>query len=104
MQAIRCYIFRKIPWRREWLPTLVFLLGEFHGQRSLGGATVHEVAELDTPEGLTLSHFCFHVRYFRHTNALVGDRGTMCQRLAVHRAGDFPAWGTSWEGSTVNCH
>ena len=21
----------KIPWRREWLPTPVFLLGEFHG-------------------------------------------------------------------------
>ena len=27
----------KIPWRREWLPTLVFLPGEFHGQRSLRG-------------------------------------------------------------------
>ena len=27
----------KIPWRREWLPTPVFLPGEFHGQRSLGG-------------------------------------------------------------------
>ena len=27
---------RKIPWRREWLPTVVFLPGEFHGQRSLG--------------------------------------------------------------------
>ena len=27
----------KIPWRREWLPTLVFLSGEFHGQRSLAG-------------------------------------------------------------------
>jgi len=26
---------RKIPWRREWLPTPVFLPGEFHGQRSL---------------------------------------------------------------------
>ena len=26
------------PWRREWLPTTpVFLPGEFHGQRSLGG-------------------------------------------------------------------
>ena len=25
------------PLRREWLPTLVFLPGEFHGQRSLGG-------------------------------------------------------------------
>ena len=24
-----------IPWRRAWQPTLVFLLGEFHGQRSL---------------------------------------------------------------------
>ena len=28
---------RKIPWRREWLPTLVFLPGAFHGQRSLVG-------------------------------------------------------------------
>ena len=25
----------KIPWRREWLPTLVFLPGGFHGQKSL---------------------------------------------------------------------
>ena len=27
----------KILWRREWLPTLVFLPGEFHEQRSLAG-------------------------------------------------------------------
>ena len=26
---------RKIPWRREWLPTPVFLPKEFHGQRRL---------------------------------------------------------------------
>ena len=25
----------RIPWRREWLPMLVFLPGEFHGQRRL---------------------------------------------------------------------
>ena len=25
----------KIPWRRAWQPTLVFLPGEHHGQRSL---------------------------------------------------------------------
>ena len=25
----------KIPWRRAWQPTLGFLPGEFHGQRSL---------------------------------------------------------------------
>ena len=30
----------KIPWRREWLPTPVFLPGEFHGQRSLVSCTV----------------------------------------------------------------
>ena len=28
---------RKIPWRREWQPTPVFLFGEFHRQRSLAG-------------------------------------------------------------------
>ena len=27
----------KIPWRREWLPILVFSLRESHGQRSLEG-------------------------------------------------------------------
>ena len=28
---------RKVPWRREWQPTPVFLPGEPHGQRSLVG-------------------------------------------------------------------
>ena len=28
---------RKIPWRRKWKPTLVFLPGKSHGQRSLAG-------------------------------------------------------------------
>ena len=38
--------FMKIPWRREWLPTPVFLPGEFHGQRP-GRLlqTVHGVAK-----------------------------------------------------------
>ena len=27
----------KIPWRRKWQPTPVFLPGESYGQRSLGG-------------------------------------------------------------------
>ena len=34
----------KIPWKREWLPTLVFLPGEIHGERDLVGYTVHGVA------------------------------------------------------------
>ena len=31
---------RKIPWRREWQPTPIFLPGEFHG-RGIWRATVH---------------------------------------------------------------
>ena len=27
----------KVPWRRAWQPTPVFLPGESHGQRSLAG-------------------------------------------------------------------
>ena len=27
----------KIPWRRKWQPTLIFLPEKFHGQRSLEG-------------------------------------------------------------------
>ena len=36
-------LVRKIPWRREWHPTPVFLPGKSYGQRSLW-ATVHGVA------------------------------------------------------------
>ena len=39
----------KIPWRRAWQPTPVFLPGESHGQRSLVGYSPG-VAELDTTE------------------------------------------------------
>ena len=41
---------RKIPWRREWQPTLVLLLGEFHGQRSLVGYSPWDSKELDKIE------------------------------------------------------
>ena len=33
----------KIPWRREWLPTPVFLPGESHGQRSLAGGALQSM-------------------------------------------------------------
>ena len=41
---------RKIPWRREWQPTPVFLTGEFHGQKSLVGCTPWGHKKLDMPE------------------------------------------------------
>ena len=42
----------KIPWRKAWQPTPVFLPGESHGQRSLVGATVHRVTESDMTEAI----------------------------------------------------
>ena len=47
----------KIPWRREWLATSVFLSGKFHGQRSLEGYGPLSRKESDTTEWLTLSLF-----------------------------------------------
>ena len=41
---------RKIPWRREWQPTPVFLPGEFHGQRSLVGYSPWGCKESDKTE------------------------------------------------------
>ena len=29
--------FKKMPWRRKWQPTPIFLPGEFYGQRSRAG-------------------------------------------------------------------
>ena len=43
----------KIPWRRKWQPTPVFLLGKFHGQRGAWWAAGHGVAELDPTEPLS---------------------------------------------------
>ena len=40
----------KIPWRREWQLIPVFLLGEFHGQRSLEGYSLRNRRESDTTE------------------------------------------------------
>ena len=43
----------KIPWRREWLPTPVFFLGEFHGERSLAGYSPRVCRQSDTTKQLT---------------------------------------------------
>ena len=53
------FLGQKDPWRREWLPTPVFLPGKFHGQRSLVGYTVHEVTKSQTRLGT-------HTQLLRH--------------------------------------
>ena len=49
---------QKIPWRREWQLTPVFLPGEFHGQKSLAGYSLWGCKELHRTERL---RFHFHV-------------------------------------------
>jgi len=46
----------KIPWRRKWQPTPVFLPGEPHGQRSLEGYSPWVHKESDTTECLSTQH------------------------------------------------
>ena len=46
----------RFPWRREQLPSLVFLPREIHGQRSLAGYSPWGHKESDTTERLSL-HF-----------------------------------------------
>ena len=42
----------KIPWRRKWQPTPVFLSGKSHGRRSLVGYSPWDGKESDTTERL----------------------------------------------------
>ena len=52
------FLAGKIPWSRKWKPTLVFLPGESHGQRSLSGYSPWDHKESDMTERLT-----FHLDY-----------------------------------------
>ena len=47
---------RKIPWRRRWQPTPVFLLGEFHRQRSLVGYSDGVAKSWTRPSDCTGTH------------------------------------------------
>ena len=49
----------KIPWRREWLPTPVFLPGESHGQRSLVDYSPWGSKESDKNKRLSFSFSLF---------------------------------------------
>ena len=61
--------FQKIPWRRAWQPTPVFLPGEFHGQRNLVGYSPWGHKELDTTEQLT--HIIFHCVHIFFSQSII---------------------------------
>ena len=55
----------KIPWRRKWLPTPVFLPGESHAQKSLVGHSLWGCKELDMTERLIHTHPNTHPHIIR---------------------------------------
>ena len=59
----------KIPWRRIWHPTPVFLPGDSHGQRSLAGYSPWGCKESDMTEQL---HF-----HFRHCSKNVSCNNSL---------------------------
>ena len=63
----------KIPWRRTWQPTPVFLPGESHGQRSLPGYSPWgcRVGQADVTR-----HIRTHVYFIRLGRVLVVTHGT----------------------------
>ena len=59
---------RKIPWRRKWQPTLIFLSRESHGQRSLESHSPWGGKELDMTEPLSM-----YVEHRKHYSILCND-------------------------------
>ena len=53
----------KIPWRRKWQPTLVFLPEQSHGQRSLAGYSPWDLREMDTTTTEQQQHIVDLVTY-----------------------------------------
>ena len=50
----------KIPWRRKWQPTPVFLLGKFHRKRSLAGHSPWGCKESDKTEWLSTAQLSLY--------------------------------------------
>ena len=62
---------RKIPWRRAWQPTPVFLPGESHGQRSLVGYRPWSCKELEITEATKHAYIDFPLNFISSYYLLV---------------------------------
>ena len=99
----------KIRWRSKWLPTSVFMPGEFHGQRSLVGYSPRGHKELDMMEQLThwLQSSIFERRLYEWISSVQFSRSVVSDSLrphglqptTFHHLWDFPGKNTG-----VGCH
>ena len=71
----------KIPWRRKWPPTPVFLPGESHGQRSVVGYSPWVHRESDATEQLSMPAY-----------TSINNKDTKVMDVPVMRAGKRLFW------------
>jgi len=72
---------RKIPWRRKWQPTPVFLPREFHGWRSLVDYSPPDHKESDTTERRHMLVSCIQYSILNAQPRVLTDHGV--QNLSV---------------------
>ena len=93
----------KAPWRRAWQPTLVFLPGESHGQRSLVGYSPQGCNELDMTEVTQYAHM--HASMHRLVNGLPGSSVVknlpIMQETWVRSLGQEDPWRRAWQPTPV---
>ena len=75
---------KKIPWRREWLSTPVFLPGKFHGQRSLVSYSPWGGKESDAIE-----HACMTILYCDSSLFLHAESLVIARTLSLSSLGKF---------------
>ena len=88
---VRSLWVAKIPWRREWQPTPVFLPGEFQAQRSLAGYSPWGREESDTTQPLTL--LLFQRRYparARQGRCSSDSSPVLCNAFALNQEAIVP--------------
>ena len=69
------------PWRRKWQRTPVFLPRESHGQRSLGGLTVHGLPKSRTQLRTNQQHYSLQTHFQAISlHSLTYARARQCYR------------------------
>ena len=83
-------LIRKIPWRRIWLATPLFLPGDFHGQMNLAVYSPWRCKESDTSDGLsTLLSNVYTVSNKYHSYRFIALGGTVGTHIITPKMYDF---------------
>ena len=94
--------FEKIPWRRKWQSTLVFLPGKSHGQRSLAGYNSWGYKEVEITEGLsTHTHAHTHSISSWPQGQRVGVCFFLLTTVPISESSTFWSWTYFWRISEV---